>query len=124
MTRQIRADLGWFALRAGLGALVLISFLELGVLGVAISFAAFALAARRAPSVWPQILGAVEGWAAICLLVAFLNRGYRPCGRGPISLAPGQSYSCGGAPPTPWLIAALTDVENTSPATSVWDTAD
>ena len=54
MTRQIRADLGWFALWAGLGALVLISFLELGVLGVAISFAA---------------VGALLGLATIALVL-------------------------------------------------------
>ena len=41
------------------------------------------------------------------VLIAYLNRDYRPCGAGPHILGAGESYSCGGFDPYPWLYTGL-----------------
>jgi hypothetical protein len=105
----VRTSRGWFVVWTGVGAVLLFSILDLpgyGLLVAPIAIVAFAIALRKAPRLWPEVLGLVEGAGATCLLLAYLNRDYRPCPSGPIILGPGQSsFSCGGAPPQPWLIA-------------------
>ncbi|MEJ7825587.1 MAG: hypothetical protein WKF48_09170 [Solirubrobacteraceae bacterium] len=61
----------------------------------------------RSIRVWPEILGLLEGVAAVFLAIAALNVGSRPCpSRGELVTDEG-SVSCGGLDPWPWLIIGL-----------------
>lgn len=58
---------------------------------------------------WPEAAtGALLGSGAVLLAIGFLNLGTVPCPQaGTMTLAPGQSWSCGGRDPTPWLVAGV-----------------
>jgi hypothetical protein len=64
------------------------------------------LVVRGSPR-WAESIGFVEGIGLTLLVVAYLNWDYRPCGRGPVVVKPGESYSCGGFDPHPWLYVGL-----------------
>ena len=97
----------WYLAWAAVVALLLFSYLVIGVFVLPAALVAVVLVARRGP-VWPEALGGLEGAAAMCFLIAYLNRDYNPCPPGPIILGPGQaSFSCGGADSRPWLIAGV-----------------
>src|SRR5438046_226458 len=56
---------------------------------------------------WPEALGALEGAAAVVLVIGFLNLGSTPCegSSGEVTLAPGQhDVGCGGLAPGPFLV--------------------
>jgi hypothetical protein len=61
---------------------------------------------------WPESLGFVEGIGLLLLVLAYLHRGDQPCSSNGMlhQIAPesaGQSVSCGGFDPHPWLYAGV-----------------
>lgn len=79
----------FFWLWAGVGgalALSVVSFI--GVLTAIPALIALALVAWRSPR-WPEPLGILTGFGALCLTIAALNRGAE------------------GLDPTPWLVAGV-----------------
>jgi len=63
------------------------------------------LAAALFAHAWPEApLGALLGTGAMCLLIGFLHLNYVPCAAGPLQLASGEHFRCGGFPPAPWLV--------------------
>lgn len=58
--------------------------------------------------VWPEMLGIADGLAIVALMVGIANLNSRACAD--IPDAPGKmtsSISCGGASPTPFLVAGI-----------------
>lgn len=55
--------------------------------------------------VWPEGLGSFGGAGSVLLFVAFSNRNSVPCppSGSNFRVAPGETGSCGGLDPTPWL---------------------
>jgi hypothetical protein len=103
---------GWLVFAAWVlaGALAVFSLLGAASIGLFIApFAAVAIwLALRFGRAGPEMLGLVSGAGAVCLLIAFLNRGTTPCTEQGHTLSPGETeVGCGGLQPTPWLIAGL-----------------
>jgi hypothetical protein len=98
----------WFcawAFSGGLTFFAVLTGFSIGLLLLPFGALSVVLVARWARA-WPESLGVVAGVGAICLLIAALNRDYRPCPRAEVTLSPGQSeFSCGGLDPKAWWIA-------------------
>ena len=58
---------------------------------------------------WPEAAtGALLGVGGVLLAIGFLNLGTVPCPQsGTMTLAPGESWSCGGRDPVPWLVTGI-----------------
>jgi hypothetical protein len=99
---------GWqslaeWGLALGLVALAIVGAMSIGMFVLPIAIVAVVFAARR-NRVWPEgPMGALVGVGTICLFVAYRNRSYSPCPPGPMLLAHGEHFSCGGFDPMPWL---------------------
>jgi len=103
---------GWLVFAAWVlaGALVVFSLLGAASIGLFIApLAAVAIwLAFRFGRAGPEMLGMVSGAGAVCLLIAFLNRGTTPCTEQGHTLSPGETEAgCGGLASTPWLVAGL-----------------
>jgi hypothetical protein len=86
-------------------AIGVLSLPSLGMFLLPVALAACTLATTR-NRFWPEsACGVLAGTGITGLLVGFLNLGYVPCPSGPMELGPGESYSCGGFDPRPWLVA-------------------
>ena len=99
----------WFWAWSLVGAALCFSFLtgfSIGLLLLPFALLLLWLVLSRSPR-WPESIGFVEGAGLVLLLVAYLNRDYRPCGAGPHILRAGESCSCGGFDPHPWLYMGL-----------------
>ncbi len=104
----------WFAGWSAAGAALTISFLtgfSIGLFILPLAAGLLIWVARSAPRP-AEALGFIEGIGATLLLVAFLNRDYKPCSEHgrlhlPAGSPPGASVSCGGFDPVPWLIAGI-----------------
>ena len=104
----------WFAAWSLTGALFTLSLLTGFTIGLfLLPFATVALlvVAWQAPRLG-ETVGFAGGVALVALVVALLNRDYRPCGEhGRLSIPPGAppgtSVSCGGVDPLPWLVSGL-----------------
>jgi hypothetical protein len=103
----------WFAAWCAAGALFTLSFLaglSIGVVGLPFAAGALLYVAWRSPHI-SEGFGSGAGIGATLLLVALLNRDYRPCPEEglslPASAPPGTSIECGGFDPTPWLLAGV-----------------
>jgi cell division protein FtsW (lipid II flippase) len=96
--------LAW-AVAGAFAALAIAAAPSFGLLLVPVALALVMLLARRVRT-WPEALGALEGVAAVVLLIGFLNLGSSPCASGVVSYGPGQSsVECGGLSPGPFLVA-------------------
>jgi hypothetical protein len=109
--RDVVDRAGWagflaWAASGTLACLVIAAAFSFGIFLLPIAVAVAILVARRV-RVWPEALGALEGAAAVALLVGFLNLGSTACpSSGAVTLAPGQrDAGCGGLEPGPFLIA-------------------
>jgi len=108
MSTESRRITSWPALWFWSVALGTLAFAAASAMTIGRLVAPFALllcvlAGLRARA-WPQaLLGGLIGAGAVCLLIGFLHLSYVPCPAGPQTLAPGESFSCGGFDPTPWL---------------------
>ena len=95
-------------------ASALLTFSVLGAWGIGIFIVpvaiVFLVLAMRRNSPWPErTVGSVAGIAIACIGVAFIHRSYAPCDSGSaVMLGPGQSLSCGGLDPLPWMIVGST----------------
>jgi hypothetical protein len=103
---------GWLVFAAWVlaGALVALSLLGAASIGLFVApLAAVAIwLVLRFGGAGPEMLGMVSGAGAVCLLIAFLNRGTTPCTQEGHGLSAGETEaSCGGLDPTPWLVAGL-----------------
>ena len=103
---------GWLVFAAWVlaGALATFSLLGAASIGLFIApLAAIAIwLALRLGRAGPEMLGMVSGAGAVCLLIAFLNRGTTPCAEHGRLVSSGETeVSCGGLAPTPWLVAGL-----------------
>jgi hypothetical protein len=99
----------WFWAWSLVGAALCFSFLtglSIGLLLLPFALLLLWLVLRLSPR-WPESIGFLEGVGLVLLLIAYLNRDYRPCGAGPQILGAGESYSCGGFDPHPWLYTGL-----------------
>ena len=111
----MRDRTGWQSLAEWAVALSLLTFAILGAASIGIFVFPFAIAAlvvaERRNRPWPAApMGALVGIGAVCLYVAYRNRGYSPCPPPGVTmtLAHGEHFSCGGFNPMPWLsIGAL-----------------
>jgi hypothetical protein len=95
--------LGW-AMTGAIASLAIAAAPSFGILLLPVAVAVAILVARRV-RVWPEALGALEGAAAVALLVGFLNLGHTPCRSGVVTYGLGQDVQCGGVAPGPFLIA-------------------
>jgi hypothetical protein len=105
---------GWLSVATWAVALALITLTLLGALSIGVFIlpvaAAAVILAARMNRAWPEALtGSLMGIAGVLLWVAFGNRGYSPClpQHRTMRLAPGESFSCGGRDPIPWLATGL-----------------
>jgi hypothetical protein len=103
---------GWLVFAAWVlaGALAVFSLLGAASIGLFIApLAAIAIwLALRFGRAGPEMLGMVSGAGAVCLLIAFLNRGTTPCTEHARLVSSGETeVSCGGLAPVPWLVAGL-----------------
>ena len=104
----MRGRTGWpsvieWTLALSLAAFAVVSVMSIGMFVLPFAVAAAAIVARRNRT-WPEsVFGGLLGAAAVCLLVAYLNRAYSPCPAGPMWLGPGEHVRCGGLNPLPWL---------------------
>ena len=104
-----RARAGWPSLLTWSLAFAALAFSVASAMTIGLFVAPFALllcsAAALLAQAWPEApIGAILGTGAICLLIGFLHLNYVPCPAGPLRLAPGEHFRCGGFPPTPWLV--------------------
>ena len=98
--------LAW-ALAGGVLLFAVLSGLSIGVFLLPLAVVGLVLVVRRVRA-WPEISGTGAGFGVLCFLIAFLNRDYTPCPKGPITLSPGAGeFECGGFDPVPWLVAGL-----------------
>jgi hypothetical protein len=103
---------GWqslaeWAVAIGLVALTMLGAMTIGMFVLPVSIAAMVLAARRNRA-WPEaLMGGLVGVGSILLFVAYRHRSYVPCPPGPMQLAHGEHFSCGGFDPMPWLTIGL-----------------
>jgi hypothetical protein len=82
-----------------------ISGFSIGFLILPLALIATAVAGYRSRDLPHALWGAPIGVGCTLLLIAYLNRDYVPCDMGASrGLSPGQSYSCGGFDPMPWLL--------------------
>jgi len=93
-------------------ALVTLTFLGAMSIGVFIlPFAGAALIfAVRMKRAWPEALsGGLLGIGAVALWIGLGNLGSSPClpEHRIMRLSPGESFSCGGRDPIPWLATGL-----------------
>ena len=103
----------WFTAWAAAGAAITFSFLtglSIGLLVFPFAAALLLVVAALAPRP-AESTGFVLGIGSVLLLVAFIQRDYRPCPTGGVSIPahapPGTAVSCGGVDPAPWLWAGL-----------------
>lgn len=99
----------WFWAWSVVGAALCFSFLtgfSIGLFVLPFALLLLWLVLSLSPR-WAESMGVLEGVGLTLLLVAYLNWDYRPCMPGPVILKPGQSYSCGGFDPHPWLYTGL-----------------
>ena len=106
---------GWQALAEWAIAFALISLVVIAAMSIGmfiLPFAAVALGfAGTRNRAWPEAaMGALVGVGTACLFVAYRNRSYAPCPQGPMRLAWGQHFSCGGLDPTPWLVVGAVTI--------------
>jgi uncharacterized membrane protein len=103
---------GWqslaeWAVAFGLVALTVLGAMTIGIFVLPVAIAAAVLAARRNRA-WPEApMGGLIGVGSVFLFVAYRNRSYAPCPPGPMRLAHGEHFSCGGFNPIPWLTIGL-----------------
>jgi drug/metabolite transporter (DMT)-like permease len=110
----MRHRTGWqplleWAIAFVLAALAVITSASIGLFVWPFAIAALAVAARRNRP-WPESLfGGLLGVAAVCLLVAYLNRANLPCPPLPdaMRIGPGSHGGCGGFDPRSWSTAGL-----------------
>jgi hypothetical protein len=99
----------WFWAWTVVGAALCFSFLtgfSIGLFVLPFALLLLWLVLRGSPR-WAESIGLFEGVGLTLLLVAYLNWDYHPCAPGPVILREGQSYSCGGFDPHPWLYTGL-----------------
>jgi hypothetical protein len=99
----------WFWAWSLVGAALCFSFLtgfSIGLFVLPFALVLLWLVVAASPR-WAESIGLVEGVGLTLLLIAYLNWDYRPCAAGPVILKPGESYSCGGLDPHPWLYTGL-----------------
>jgi hypothetical protein len=97
----------WFGAWVVTGAGLTLSFLTGFSIGLLLLPFALVLVTRLSPRL-PEAAGFVSGIGVTLLVIAFVNRNYRPCGSGIVRLQPGEtSFSCGGLNPQPWLVSGL-----------------
>jgi hypothetical protein len=100
---------GWSAvsewsLSFALVALGVLSLPSIGVFVLPVALALLAVVALRNRP-WPEAgAGGLLGIGAAFLFVAYRSLDYVPCASAPIELGPGQTYTCGGWDPLPWLL--------------------
>ena len=107
---QIRgwaAFLAW-AVLAALAALAVVTAASIGMFLVPVVLGAAIFVSTRARA-WPESLGALEGVAAMALVIGLANLGSSPCpSNGELILKPGEhEASCGGLAPEPFLVVAV-----------------
>src|SRR3954463_10024762 len=91
----------WFWAWSVVGGALCFSFLtgfSIGLLLLPFALVLLWLVLSRSPR-WAESIGFVEGVGLVLLLIAYLNRDYRPCGAGQQIIGAGESYSCGGFDP-------------------------
>jgi hypothetical protein len=99
----------WFWAWSVAGAALCFSFLtglSIGLLVLPFALPLLWLVLSKSPR-WAESIGLLEGVGLTLLVVAYLNWDYHPCGRGLVILREGESYSCGGFDPHPWLYCGL-----------------
>lgn len=100
-------DLAEWGLAFGLLAFSVITGFSIGFLILPFAIAALVLALRRTRA-WPEApTGGLVGIGAVLLMIAFLHRNdvlCRPEDQTMV-LRRGESFSCGGLNPVPWLAA-------------------
>lgn len=104
----------WFWAWSLVGAALGFSFLtglSIGLLLLPFALLLLWLVVYLSPR-WLESIGFFEGVGLLLLVVAYLHRGDRACTtNGTLNLAPGSqpgdSVSCGGLDPHPWLYAGL-----------------
>ncbi len=86
----------------------LLTLMTIGLLLLPLAVVAVFFAARRF-SIGIGTIGSIAGAGLAFVGIGIVNLGNRPCPAGPFVLAPGQlgGVECGGAEPTPWLLAGL-----------------
>jgi hypothetical protein len=108
VSRSHRA-LSGFAVWLLVGFLTTGAVLTLGSIGLVLlplAVIAVFVAVRRF-SFGTSTIGAVAGLGLAFVCIGIVNLGTQSCPSGPFVLGPGQlgSLECGGANPTPWLVA-------------------
>lgn len=103
----------WFWAWSLVGAALSFSFLtglSIGLFVLPVALLLLWIVLSRSPR-WPESVGFIEGIGIILLAVAFVNRADRPCSpNGSLqigSTSAGQSVSCGGLDPHPWLYVGV-----------------
>jgi hypothetical protein len=112
MLYKMKGRIGWqsfgeWAVASAIVTFTMLTMLSIGPFVLPIAVIAVVVAARRNRA-WPEApMGALAGAGTNFLYVAFMNRDSSPCPPGPIhsTLSNGQSFSCGGLDPIPWLTA-------------------
>ena len=104
----------WFAAWVAAGGVFTFSLLtgfSIGLFILPFAAALLLYVAWRSPHL-AEAVGFVAGVGTTLLLVALLNRDYRPCPAGGLYIPPdaptGTSVECGGFDPTPWFNAGIT----------------
>lgn len=105
---------GWLSLLVWALGFVLLALAALGAMTIGrfiLPFAAVVLVvAALRHRAWPEgLCGALTGVAAVLLFVAIGNRDFSPClpEHQTMVLRRGQSFSCGGLDPMPWLLLGV-----------------
>ena len=103
----------WFWAWSIVGAALALTFLtgfSIGLLLLPFALLLLWLVVYLSPR-WPESIGFVEGVGLLLLVIAYLHRDDRACPpNGTLQLAPGsagESVSCGGLDPHPWLYTGL-----------------
>lgn len=103
---------GWrplaeWAVALGVVAFAVVGAASIGMFVVPFAIVAVLIAARRNRA-WPEaLMGGLVGVGSVFLFVAYRSRAYFPCPSGPMRLAHGEHFSCGGFDPRPWLIIGV-----------------
>lgn len=103
----------WFWAWSIVGAALALTFLtgfSIGLLLLPFALLLLSLVVYFSPR-WPESIGFIEGVGLLLLVIAYLHRDDRACPpSGTLQLAPssaGESVSCGGLDPHPWLYTGL-----------------
>lgn len=111
---KVRRRTGWQAVLLWSLAFAGVAFTVVSIMSIGGFIAPFTLTfillVALWANAWPEApLGTFIGMGLLCLLVAFINRGYVPCPSGvTIGLTPGRtSWACGGLNPVPWLVVGV-----------------